>query len=139
MPVLIEDYFKTILELLISISKWIVSKKLDYMHKCAYIYIEAKMDIDLEWDEQKEQSNLRKHGVSLPAAVSALEDEYATTIEDDYREERCFITIGMDDKDRILVVIYTFRGEKIRIISARKATSAEREEYKGANRWISMT
>jgi uncharacterized protein len=89
------------------------------------------MDNDLEWDAQKERSNLKKHGVSFTAAVTALEDEYAITIEDDHPGERRFITIGKDDNDRILLVIYTYRGKTIRIISARRATAAEREVYIG--------
>lgn len=96
------------------------------------------MDDDLEWDAQKEQDNLKKHGISLTEAVTALEDEYAITIEDDQPGERRFITIGMEENGRILLVVYTYRGSIIRIISARKATSTERQAYGGENKWKSM-
>jgi uncharacterized DUF497 family protein len=71
--------------------------------------------------------------------VTALEDEYAITIEDDQPGERRFITIGLDENGRILLVVYTYRGVVIRIISARKATSAGREAYERENRWTAMT
>lgn len=63
--------------------------------------------------------------------MAALENEYAITIEDDQPIERRFITIGMDEYGRILVVVYTVRGTNIRLISARKSTAAEREVYEG--------
>jgi uncharacterized protein len=84
----------------------------------------------LEWDPQKERNNLRKHGVSFIEAVTALEDELAVTIEDDHPSERRFISIGLGETGRVLVVVYTYRGERVRIISARKATSLEQEVYK---------
>ena len=83
----------------------------------------------LEWDPEKERSNVRKHGISFSEAVTALEDELAITLEDDYPAETRFITLGMDEAGRVLVVVYTYRGEVIRIISARKAVSAERAVY----------
>ena len=84
----------------------------------------------LEWDPQKEHNNLRKHGVSFIEAVTALEDELAVTIEDDHPSEMRFISIGLGETGRVLVVVYTYRGERVRIISARKATSLEQEVYK---------
>jgi len=83
-----------------------------------------------EWDTGKELNNIRKHGISFTEAETALEDEHAVTIEDDYPIETRFITLGIDETGRVLVVVYTYRGEVIRIISARKATSAERAIYK---------
>jgi len=91
------------------------------------------MNNNLEWNAHKEQSNLKKHSISFMEAVAALEDEHAITIEDDQPGERRFITIGMDEHGSILTVVYTYRGEVIRIISARKATSAERKAYEGEN------
>jgi uncharacterized DUF497 family protein len=82
-----------------------------------------------QWDPNKAKSNLRKHGVSFADAVGVFEDENAVTIEDDYPNESRFITIGRDFLRRILVVVYTFRGVIIRIISARKATARERKIY----------
>jgi len=82
-----------------------------------------------EWDPQKAASNARKHGVQFADAVPVLEDDRAITlIEDAYGEER-WVTIGMDAIARVLVVAYTWRGEGIRIISARLATQEERRQY----------
>jgi uncharacterized DUF497 family protein len=82
-----------------------------------------------EWDSRKAASNLRKHGVDFADAVIALEDELALTLDDDYSDEQRFITIGSDGSGQILVVIYTYRGVNIRIISAREATPRERRQY----------
>ena len=87
------------------------------------------MQPGLEWDTEKERSNVRKHGIPFAEAVTSLEDEYAITIEDDHPGEARFITVGMDATGRVLVVVYTYRGDVIRLISARKATSAERAMY----------
>ena len=85
--------------------------------------------MDYQWDPNKAKSNLKKHGVRFADAVSVFEDENAITIEDEHESENRFITIGKDILLRILVVIYTFRGHIIRIISARKATVRERKIY----------
>ena len=85
--------------------------------------------MSFEWDRKKAGSNLRKHGVDFADAVTALEDELALTLDDDYPHEQRFITIGTDAFGRVLVVVYTFRGETIRIISAREATPCERRQY----------
>ena len=82
-----------------------------------------------EWNPQKATNNLRKHGIDFADAVTALEDEMALTLDDDYPSEQRFITTGTDAMGRLLVVVYTFRGEKIRIISAREATPRERRQY----------
>lgn len=84
-----------------------------------------------QWDPRKALSNRRKHGVSFADAVAVLEDELAVTIPDDHPLEERFVTIGRDILGRILVVVYTWRDENIRIISARKATSFERDQYEG--------
>jgi len=82
-----------------------------------------------QWDPNKAKSNQKKHGVKFADAVSVFEDENAITIEDEHETESRFITIGRDILLRILVVVYTFRGHIIRIISARKATVRERKIY----------
>jgi hypothetical protein len=82
-----------------------------------------------EWDPRKAASNRRKHGVSFADACSVLEDTAALTIADEAHEEERWITIGMDSLARVLVVIYTWRGKSIRIISARAATNQERSQY----------
>jgi len=87
--------------------------------------------MEIEWDSKKAISNLKKHGVNFADAVTVLEDERAITISEDYPDEQRLITIGMDSFNRILVVVYTWRETRIRIISARKATTNEIKQYKG--------
>lgn len=82
-----------------------------------------------EWDPLKAQTNYTKHDVSFADAVMVFEDEQAITIEDDYPNEHRYITIGSDAFDRVLVVVYTYRQDMIRLISARKATASERRDY----------
>ncbi|HEV1285106.1 MAG TPA: BrnT family toxin [Bryobacteraceae bacterium] len=82
-----------------------------------------------EWDSRKAASNFRKHGIRFADAVSVLEDDSAMTIADDSADEERFVTVGADALDRILVVVYAFRGRRIRIISARRASRHERNQY----------
>ncbi len=84
-----------------------------------------------EWDADKAEANLRKHKVSFDEAQTVFTDDFSVAIYDpDHsdKEERLII-IGMSSKRRLLVVIYTERGKKIRLISARKATHAEHKKY----------
>ena len=82
-----------------------------------------------EWDPSKAIANIEKHGIDFADAVTVFDDFSAVTIDDpDYDEQR-FITIAEDVFGRILVVAYTWRGDIIRIISARKATKRERKHY----------
>ncbi|MDY7092404.1 MAG: BrnT family toxin [Acidobacteriota bacterium] len=86
--------------------------------------------MDFEWDPKKAAANLRKHGIDFADAVLALEDELALTVRDDrFDDEDRYVTLGMDDTSRLLVVIFTWRGDRIRLISARRATSKERRQY----------
>ncbi len=86
--------------------------------------------MDYEWDRRKADGNLKKHGVDFADAALALEDELALTMRDpDSESEERFITLGMDPIGRLLAVAYTWRGKRIRIISARKATRRERRDY----------
>lgn len=80
-----------------------------------------------EWDENKERLNFRKHKASSAEGESVFYDSFSITILDpDHSiEEKRFIDIGTSDNNRILVVIYTERDDRIRIISVRKATQAE--------------
>jgi uncharacterized protein len=87
--------------------------------------------VDFEWDRAKAASNFAKHGIHFADAVAVLEDVLALTmrdVQDDESEER-WISLGMDTLGRILVVVYTWRGQAIRVISARPATSRERRQY----------
>ena len=87
--------------------------------------------MEIEWNSKKAISNIKKHGVHFADAVTVLEDERAITISEDYPDEKRLITIGMDSFNRILVVVYTWRETRIRIISAWKATTNEIKHYKG--------
>jgi hypothetical protein len=88
------------------------------------------MQYEYEWDHNKARSNLRKHGIHFADAVAVFNDPFAIMLRDESPEEERFIIIGLDFLRRILVVVYTERGKKtIRIISARKATKFERQQY----------
>ncbi len=83
-----------------------------------------------QWDTAKAKRNLQKHGVDFADAVGVFEDERALTIEDPSSEsEQRWISIGMDWLGRVLVVVYTWRDDMIRLISARPATPRERRQY----------
>jgi uncharacterized DUF497 family protein len=84
-----------------------------------------------EWDAAKATSNLRRHEVSFAEATSVFLDPAALTFGDpDHSdEEEREITIGASAKQRILFVSHCARGDRIRIISARKATRRERSQY----------
>ena len=82
-----------------------------------------------EWDRNKAIANIQKHGIDFADAVTVFDDLNAVTIDDPDYEEQGFITIAMDALGRILVVVYTLRGDIIRLISARKATKKERKQY----------
>jgi len=84
-----------------------------------------------EWDESKAIENKSKHGVSFADTFAVFEDPNAVTIEDFRKEEQRYVTIGMDAFGRILVVVYAWRDEDIRIISARKAGRYEVRQYEG--------
>jgi hypothetical protein len=67
----------------------------------------------------------------MPEAIPVFDDPYAITIADEESDpdEQRFITLGMGAAGRLLVVVYTWRGKNIRIISVRPAEAHEREEY----------
>ncbi|HOM13857.1 MAG TPA: BrnT family toxin [Rubrivivax sp.] len=86
--------------------------------------------MQIEFDPAKARANLAKHKVSFAHAEQALRDVHAVTIEDpDALGAQRFVTLGMDALGRILVVVYTPRGERIRLISARKASRGESGQY----------
>jgi uncharacterized DUF497 family protein len=82
-----------------------------------------------QWDLEKAKSNYKKHGVYFADAVAVFSDDLAITIDDDCQDEQRFITLGMDAFGRILIVVYAWHDDNIRIISARKATPRERKQY----------
>ena len=87
--------------------------------------------MELEWDSRKTTANLSKHGVDFADAATVVYDDQAITIPEERSGEERFVTIGMDALGRILVVVYTWRDERLRLISARKATPRERRQYEG--------
>jgi len=94
------------------------------VYECAY-----NRPAKVEWDYRKADSNLEKHKIDFADAATVLSDDLAITIKDADPDEERFVTIGMDALGRILVVVYTWRQDRIRIISAGKATSIERQRY----------
>ena len=82
-----------------------------------------------QWDKNKATSNLKKHGIEFADAVSVFSDELAITIPENRFDEERFVTIGMDAFGRILVIVFTWRSEDIRLISARLAERRERKQY----------
>ena len=94
------------------------------MHICAY-----NKDVDFEWDCQKAASNLKKHGVNFADVTEVFYDEMGITIQDSASSEERFIAIEMDGLARVVVVVYTWREDRIGVISARKATAKERNKY----------
>jgi uncharacterized DUF497 family protein len=89
-------------------------------------------DDDFEWDDVKAASNLAKHGVTFHEARKVFDDTFSIDGVDEQEDEDRFYTIGMSD-GRLLVVAFTFRGDVIRIISARAAESHERRKYHEGN------
>lgn len=84
---------------------------------------------DFEWDPRKAAANARKHGIRFADAVAVLEDGRAITLRDDSAGEERWVTIGMDALAQVLTVVYTWRGNAIRLISARPATPNESRQY----------
>jgi uncharacterized DUF497 family protein len=96
------------------------------VYTCAYMLV--------EWNPSKARLNSRKHGISFADAVASLEDEGALTMRDVFcDEEERWVTMGLDALGRVLVAVYTWRDESVRLISARKATARERRRYEEAN------
>jgi uncharacterized DUF497 family protein len=86
--------------------------------------------MDYQWDPTKADGNLEKHGIDFADAVGVFEDEWSLTLKEQFiTGERRFVTVGSDFLGRVLVVVYTYRGDDIRLISARKATKGERNVY----------
>ena len=89
------------------------------------------MAIEFQWDKEKAGQNLKKHGVLFEEATTAFYDSLSITIIDKEHslEENRFILLGLSNQGRLLVISHTDRGDKIRLISARLATSKERKYY----------
>ncbi len=92
----------------------------------------AERFIEFEWNSEKAQFNLKKHGVSFEEAQTAFDDEFARIFDDpDHSlDEHREILIGQSEKNRLIFVSYTEReSNRIRLISARKADAEERTVY----------
>jgi uncharacterized DUF497 family protein len=87
--------------------------------------------VEFEWDSDKADENLRKHQVSFSEAATVLGDALGVTAPDpDHSKgEARFITVGMSEQKRLLIVAHVERGDRIRIISARELTRSEKKAY----------
>ena len=89
------------------------------------------MEHRFEWDDEKAKTNLKKHDVDFQEASTIFDDPMFITFLDEEHsiDEERYITIGLSNKQRLLMVAHTERGDKIRIISARKAAKNEENFY----------
>ena len=89
------------------------------------------MEYNFEWDPRKAESNFKEHGVSFEEAITAFGDPLSMNMSDpDHSEdEQRFIVLGISLRFRTVVVSYTERPPRTRIISARLATRRERRQY----------
>ena len=87
--------------------------------------------MDFEWDDAKADVNERKHGVSFTEAMTVFADSLSLTgFDPDHSEEEDrYITMGVSVAGRLLLVSHTDRGQKVRLISARKSSRRERRDY----------
>lgn len=83
----------------------------------------------VQLDPDKAATNLRKHKIDFADAAAVLEDDLAVTIPDDDPDEDRFVALGKDALGRILVVVFIWREDEPRLISARKAMPRERRQY----------
>jgi len=89
------------------------------------------MGLLFEWDPKKARLNIKRHKISFDEASTAFRDPLSRTIDDPLHsdDEERFVLIGQSIRGRLLVVVHTERGDRIRIISARLATNKERIRY----------
>ena len=87
--------------------------------------------MEFEWDPNKARTNIRNHKISFDEAATVFNDTLSFTYYDELHShtERRYATLGVSDKRHVLVVAHTMRGERVRIISARKATPREKRWY----------
>ncbi len=91
--------------------------------------------MEFEWNPDKAILNLEKHGVSFQEAATVFNNPLSVTFPDPDHSigENRYVIIGISRFERLLIVAHTDRGEKVRIISARKATRQERRFYEEGN------
>lgn len=87
--------------------------------------------IEIVWSSGKNKQNLRKHQTDFEEAKTVFDDPMQISINDpDHSfEEKRYITFGVSDRNRLLIVAHTFSNDRIRIITARKPTRRERKKY----------
>lgn len=87
--------------------------------------------IEFQWDKEKALRNVKKHGVTFEEAMTAFYDSLSITIPDNEHSEgeARFILLGLSNQPNLLVISHVDRGDSIRIISARRATTKERKYY----------
>ena len=86
--------------------------------------------METDWDPAKARANLARPGIAFEDAELALSDPAGLTLEDpDAEREARFVTVGADALGRIVVIVYAWRGDDVRLISARPATRREKEAY----------
>lgn len=100
--------------------------------------VRGDMPLIFGWDAEKARTNLRKHGVSFEEASTVFGDPLSLTIPDPLHstDEERFVTIGESSAGRVIVVVHTDRGQALRLISARLATSRERRTYHEGNEQV---
>jgi len=89
------------------------------------------MSLEFEWDPKKAKANHARHGIDFEEALTVFRDPLARIFEDEEHsiDEEREIIIGHSLKERLIVACFTVHGERIRLISARKATRLERNDY----------
>ena len=94
--------------------------------------------VNFEWRDSKSEANVRKHGVSFQEALTVFADPLARIFDDpDHStDEMREIIVGHSTQQRLLVVCFTEREDKVRIISARAATSRERHDYEQSANFV---
>jgi len=87
--------------------------------------------LEFEWDPRKDAANLAKHGVSFEEAATVFGDPLGRIVRDPRHsdDEERLVLLGLSSRERLLAVMFTDRGEAIRIISARRVTRSERKNY----------
>lgn len=99
--------------------------------QCGERTARAKLRVRFEWDREKAESNLAKYGLSFDEASSVLGDPLATTVPDTEHSvgEQRFLTTGISNRQRVVIVWHADQGEVVRVIGAREATPRERRTY----------
>lgn len=86
--------------------------------------------MQVTWDPKKAESNFKKHKIRFSDAEMVLYDPFAMTLDEQVvAAQQRFVSIGSDAVGRVIVIVYSYRADTIRLISARKATPSERKQY----------